>query len=88
MMTQLSIAFQTDKPLNAYGPLAAQAEAYGFDGVTVYNDMLYQQAWLPLLLPYVSLMDDPVLHQRCAARERRGEFSWIAVWPVCIAPCR
>ncbi len=46
---QLSIAFQTDKPLAAYGPLAAQAEAYGFDGVTVYNDMLYQPAWLPLL---------------------------------------
>ncbi len=46
---ELSIAFQTDKPLVAYGPLAAQAEAYGFDAVTVYNDMLYQPAWLPLL---------------------------------------
>ena len=47
--TTLSIAFQTDKPLAAYAPLAAQAEAYGFDAVTVYNDMLYQPAWLPLL---------------------------------------
>ncbi len=46
---EVSIAFQTDKPLAAYGPLAAAAEAYGFDGVTVYNDMLYQPAWLPLL---------------------------------------
>ena len=46
---QVSIAFQTDKPLAAYGPLAAAAEAYGFDAVTVYNDMLYQPAWLPLL---------------------------------------
>lgn len=46
---EISIAFQTDKPLTAYGPLAARAEAYGFDGVTVYNDMLYQPAWLPLL---------------------------------------
>ena len=46
---ELSIAFQTDKPITAYGPLAAQAEAYGFDAVTVYNDMLYQPAWLPLL---------------------------------------
>src|SRR5690606_27842551 len=46
---QLSIAFQTDKPLAAYGPLAAAAEGYGFDAVTVYNDMLYQPAWLPLL---------------------------------------
>jgi 5,10-methylenetetrahydromethanopterin reductase len=45
----LSIAFQTDKPISAYGPLAASAEGYGFDGVTVYNDMLYQPAWLPLL---------------------------------------
>jgi 5,10-methylenetetrahydromethanopterin reductase len=46
---EISIAFQTDKPLAAYGPLAAAVEAYGFDGVTVYNDMLYQPAWLPLL---------------------------------------
>jgi 5,10-methylenetetrahydromethanopterin reductase len=46
---EISIAFQTDKALTAYGPLAATAEAYGFDGITVYNDMLYQPAWLPLL---------------------------------------
>lgn len=46
---QVSIAFQTNKPLADYGPLAARVEAYGFDGVTVYNDMLYQPAWLPLL---------------------------------------
>jgi 5,10-methylenetetrahydromethanopterin reductase len=45
---QITVAFQTDKPLAAYAPLAATAEQYGFDGVTVYNDMLYQPAWLPL----------------------------------------
>lgn len=45
----VSIAFQTNKPITAYGPLAAAAEAYGFDGVSVYNDLLYQPAWLPLL---------------------------------------
>jgi 5,10-methylenetetrahydromethanopterin reductase len=45
----LSIAFQTDKPLSTYGRLAHAAESYGFDGVTVYNDLLYQPAWLPLL---------------------------------------
>lgn len=45
----VSIAFQTDKPLTAYGALAQRAEAYGFDAITVYNDMLYQPAWLPLL---------------------------------------
>jgi 5,10-methylenetetrahydromethanopterin reductase len=44
-----SIAFQTDQPLSAYGPLAAEAERLGFDGVSVYNDLLYQPAWLPLL---------------------------------------
>ena len=48
-MSELSIAFQTDKPLAAYGALAAAAETYGFNAVTVYNDMLYQPAWLPLL---------------------------------------
>lgn len=45
----VSIAFQTDMPLAEYGPLAALVEGYGFDGVSVYNDMLYQPAWLPLL---------------------------------------
>jgi 5,10-methylenetetrahydromethanopterin reductase len=44
----VSIAFQTDHPLPAYGPLAAAAEVHGFDGVSVYNDLLYQPAWPPL----------------------------------------
>ena len=46
---RVSIAFQTDQPLAAYGPLAAAAERAGFDVVSVYNDLLYQPAWLPLL---------------------------------------
>jgi len=45
----VSIAFQTDKPLAQYGELARAAEDWGFDAITVYNDMLYQPAWLPLL---------------------------------------
>ena len=45
----LSIAFQTDKPLSEYGALANAAESWGFDAITVYNDLLYQPAWLPLL---------------------------------------
>ena len=45
----ISIAFQTDKPLSHYVPLAYAAEQAGFDGISVYNDMLYQPAWLPLL---------------------------------------
>ena len=44
MPRELSIAFQTNKPLAAYGPLAAKAEQCGFDVVTVYNDLLYQPA--------------------------------------------
>lgn len=48
-MHAVSVAFQTDKPLAAYGPLAAAVENYGFQGVTVYNDMFFQPAWLPLL---------------------------------------
>jgi 5,10-methylenetetrahydromethanopterin reductase len=46
---RVGIALQTDQPLSAYGPLAATAERHGFDVVSVYNDMLYQPAWLPLL---------------------------------------
>lgn len=48
-MPAISIAFQTDKPLSEYGRLAQLAENYNFDGITVYNDLLYQPAWLPLL---------------------------------------
>ena len=47
--TALSIAFQTDKPLSDYGELASVAEAWGFDVISVYNDMLFQPAWLPLM---------------------------------------
>ena len=45
----LSIAFQTDKPLSEYRELAVAAEHWGFDVISVYNDMLYQPAWLPLM---------------------------------------
>jgi 5,10-methylenetetrahydromethanopterin reductase len=45
----VSIAFQTDKPLAEYGPLAARAEALGFEVISVYNDLLFQPAWLPLM---------------------------------------
>lgn len=45
----ISIAFQTNKRLSEYSALAQTAESYGFSGISVYNDMLYQPAWLPLL---------------------------------------
>ena len=44
----ISLAFQTNKKLSEYGPLAQASEDYGFDAISVYNDMLYQPAWLPL----------------------------------------
>jgi 5,10-methylenetetrahydromethanopterin reductase len=46
---RISIAFQTNKAINAYGDLAMASENYGFDTITVYNDILYQPAWLPLM---------------------------------------
>ncbi|MEM7029022.1 MAG: LLM class flavin-dependent oxidoreductase [Chloroflexota bacterium] len=49
MIHQVSIAFQTDKAITTYGPLAKRVEDYGFSSVSVYNDMLYQPAWFPLM---------------------------------------
>src|ERR1700733_8191101 len=49
MDAEFGIAFQTDKPPGAYGPLAAAAEACGFDVVSVFADLLYQPP-LPALL--------------------------------------
>jgi 5,10-methylenetetrahydromethanopterin reductase len=48
-MADIGIAFQTDKPPGSYGELAATAEAYGFDVVSVFADLLYQPP-LPALL--------------------------------------
>lgn len=45
----IAIAFQTDKPVAVYGGLAETAERYGFDVITVYNDLLFQPGWLPLM---------------------------------------
>ena len=48
-MAEIGIAFQADKPPGRYGELAAAAEAYGFDVVSVFADLLYQPP-LPALL--------------------------------------
>lgn len=45
---EVSVAFQTDKALADYGALGRLAEDLGFDGVSVYNDLFHQPAWLPL----------------------------------------
>jgi 5,10-methylenetetrahydromethanopterin reductase len=48
-VTEIGIAFQTDKPPGRYAELAAAAEAHGFDVVSVFADLLYQPP-LPALL--------------------------------------
>jgi len=48
-VAEIGIAFQTDKPPGRYGELAAAAEGYGFDVVSVFADLLYQPP-LPALL--------------------------------------
>ena len=69
---KFGIALQTNLPLATYGPLAAQVESYGFDTLTVFNDMLYQPAWLPLL--------------EIARATRRLHFGPIAVNPFTCHP--
>ncbi|MGH3029316.1 MAG: LLM class flavin-dependent oxidoreductase [Gaiellaceae bacterium] len=49
-MTQVSIAFQSDKTPDEYVELARLAEGAGFDVVSVYHDLFFQPAVYPLLL--------------------------------------
>jgi 5,10-methylenetetrahydromethanopterin reductase len=48
-VTELGLGLQTNKPVGAYGALAREAEAAGFDVVTTFNDLWFQPA-LPALL--------------------------------------
>ena len=59
---EIGIAFQADKPPGRYGELAAAAEAYGFDVVSVFADLLDQPP-LPALLEMA----------RATSRVRLGE---------------
>lgn len=47
---EVSIAFQSNKTAAAYRALAERAEAYGFDALGVYGDLMYQPPIGPLLL--------------------------------------
>ena len=71
-MIQVSLAFQTDKPLAEYGPLAALAEDQGFDLLSVYNDLFFQPAW-------------PALHE-IARATRRVQLGPAAVNPFTCHP--
>lgn len=46
---RFSLAFQSDKSLADYGRLAAAAEAYGFDAVSVFGDLYFQPSIVALL---------------------------------------
>jgi 5,10-methylenetetrahydromethanopterin reductase len=46
----VTLAFQTDKAESDYAALAVAAEAFGFDGVSVFNDLGYQPSFFPLLV--------------------------------------
>lgn len=45
---EVSIALQSDKPVSAYGELAALVEGYGFDMLSIYADLMYQPPIVPL----------------------------------------
>ncbi len=46
---EVSLGLQTDKPIGAYAHLATLAEGLGFDGVSVFSDLLYQPPIAALL---------------------------------------
>ncbi|MEZ3159259.1 LLM class flavin-dependent oxidoreductase [Microbacterium sp. BWT-B31] len=49
MSVAVSLGLQTDKPVGAYARLATLAEDLGFDGVSVFSDLLYQPPIAALL---------------------------------------
>lgn len=50
MTRQVTLAFQSDKTEAEYAALAVAAESFGFDGVSVFNDLGYQPSLFPLLV--------------------------------------
>lgn len=46
---EIGLGLQSDKPGGHYAVLAAQAEGYGFDVLSVYGDLLFQPPLYPLL---------------------------------------
>lgn len=58
------VAFQTDKSLPAYGRLAAAAEHFGFDVVSVFSDLYFQPA-LPALLAMAATTSAITLGPAC-----------------------
>lgn len=61
---RVSIAFQTDKRPTDYQRLAAGAEHYGFDAVSVFSDLYFQPA-LPALLAMAAATSSIALGPAC-----------------------
>ena len=49
-MTEIGLGLQGDKPVEAYAEIGRVAEQGGVDVVSVYNDLLFRPALVPLLL--------------------------------------
>ncbi|MEH1016922.1 LLM class flavin-dependent oxidoreductase [Micromonospora sp. CPCC 206060] len=49
MAVEIGLGIQSDKPAGTYARLARSAEAYGFDVLTVFGDLMYQPPIFPLL---------------------------------------
>lgn len=47
---EVSVAFQTNKPMQEYAELARLAEGYGFDVISMYNDLFFQPPIGPLIV--------------------------------------
>jgi len=69
---RFGIAFQSNKTPSEYQALADQVDRYGFDVVSVYNDLLFQPALGPLLL--------------MAPRLRRAQVGAAALNPYTVHP--
>ena len=48
-MGEVWVAFQGNKTVAEYAALAELAEGFGFDGISVYADLGFQPAIVPLL---------------------------------------
>lgn len=46
---EIGLGLQSDKPIGEYGELAARAERYDFDLISVFGDLLFQPPIVPLL---------------------------------------
>src|SRR6266705_1644684 len=88
-MAEIGIAFQADKPPGRYGELATAAEAYGFDVVSVFADLLDQPP-LPALLEMARATSRVRLGAAWPAAPgwRRSASSSATRWNTCATPRR